>query len=197
LVGPKVAVTVNAEVRVKVQLVAPVHPDQLVKLPFAPGVSLSVTDVPGAKLAVQTDGQLIPPTLLVTVPVPVPAKLTVNTNGAVVPLKLAVTAVAAVIVRLQVGVVPEQAPAQLVKVAPVDGVAVRVTAVLGTKFAVHELDGQLIPPTLLVTFPEPVTDRVSASCPAAVKLAPTVCAADMVTVQAPVPVQLPLQPPNV
>lgn len=173
---PKVAVIVSAAVSVKVQVVVPVQPVQLVKLLLAPGVSVRVMDVPDAKLAVQVPVvQLIPGGWLVTAPVPVPAKVTVRTTCGGGVVKAALTDVAAVIVTVQVAVVPEQAPPlQPVNVLPVAGVAVSITAVLGAKLAVHEPDGQLIPPTLLVTVPKPVTDTVSASCPAAVNVAPTV-----------------------
>src|ERR1700676_3513753 len=105
--GPNVAVTVCAVVKTKVQLVVPVQPDQPVKLLLAPGVSVSVTEVPGARLVVRTVGQLTPPTLLTTVPVPVPARATVKaTGGATVVLKIAVTPVAVATVTLQVAAVP-------------------------------------------------------------------------------------------
>lgn len=63
--------------------------DQPAKVELPAGVSVSVTLVPKAKLALQVGfgGQVIPPGLLVTVPVPVPARITVNVG----PLKVAVT----------------------------------------------------------------------------------------------------------
>jgi hypothetical protein len=68
-VGPKVAVTVSAAVSVKVQVVVPVQPDQLVKLLLAPGVSVSMICVFAGKLPVQVPVvQLIPAGLLTTVP---------------------------------------------------------------------------------------------------------------------------------
>jgi hypothetical protein len=69
-------------------LQAPLHPP---KDAFAPGTSFSVTCVPGGKLALQVGGQLIPPELLVTVPVPVPASVTLNTGSPCITLKVAVT----------------------------------------------------------------------------------------------------------
>ena len=73
----------------------------------------------------QSAGQLIP--VSVTVPLPLPAELIVKAK--VCSVKVAVTDWAAVIETLQEPV-PVQAPDQPVKVEPVDGVAVRVTAVL-------------------------------------------------------------------
>ena len=71
--------------------------------------------------------QLIPPSLEVTVPLPLPVVLTERVK--VCRLKLAVTARAVLMVTLQV--VPETAsqPLQKAKVEPEAGVAVRVTTV--------------------------------------------------------------------
>jgi hypothetical protein len=53
------------------QLPLPVHaPLQLVKLQPAAGVSLSVTDAPPSKLALQVTPQLIPDGVLLTEPLP-------------------------------------------------------------------------------------------------------------------------------
>ncbi len=144
-------------------VVVPVQPDQLVKLLFRPGVSVSVMDVPDAKLPVQVPVvQLIPAGVLATVPVPVPAKVTVNTTPAVVPLKLAETVAAAVIVTVQVGVVPEQAPPQLEKTKFVPALAVSVTAVPCAKLAL-QVPGQLMPPDELVILPAPAAGGVIVS----------------------------------
>jgi hypothetical protein len=64
---------------------------------------------------------------LVTVPDPVPARPTVSRKVTVA--KLALTFLAAVMVRMQVVVLPLQSPPQLTKLAPLSGVAVRVTLV--------------------------------------------------------------------
>ena len=71
--------------------------------------------------------QLIPPSLEVTAPLPLPVVLTERVK--VCRLKLAVTARAVLMVTLQV--VPETAlqPLQKAKVEPEAGVAVRVTTV--------------------------------------------------------------------
>lgn len=69
------AVSVNVQVEL-LPLQPPVHP---VKDEFAAAVSVSVTWVPLAKLALQVGAQLIPDGLLAIVPVPVPARLMVST----------------------------------------------------------------------------------------------------------------------
>jgi len=74
----------------------------------------------------QSEPQLIPAGLLVTVPLPVPAMLTVNKN--VFKVKLAVTDVFAVRFTLQ-DAVPEQAPLQPVKTESAAGVALSVREV--------------------------------------------------------------------
>jgi hypothetical protein len=111
----KVAVTLVPVVTVTLQAAAPVHePDQLAKVSPVAGVSLSVTCVLGAKLAVHVEGvaaeQLIPAGVLVTVPAPVPAKATVSPSPT---LKAAETLAAALMVKLHV--VPEQLPLQPAK----------------------------------------------------------------------------------
>ena len=74
-------------------------------------------------------GQLIAPSLDVTVPLPVPAGFTVSVNRCTLPLKVAVTDRAALIVTVQVVLVVVQLPLQPAKVDPVLGVAVSVTIV--------------------------------------------------------------------
>jgi hypothetical protein len=64
---------------------------QPVKDEFAAAVSVSVTWVPLAKLAMQVGEQLIPEGLLAIVPEPVPDSLTVSTAVLWIILKLAVT----------------------------------------------------------------------------------------------------------
>src|SRR5271170_1094459 len=65
------AVTLSAALMVTTQLPAPLHaPLQPPKTQPLAGVSLRVTCVPLAKLALQVDPQLIPDGVLVTVPLP-------------------------------------------------------------------------------------------------------------------------------
>jgi hypothetical protein len=74
-------------------------------------------------------------------------------------------------------------------------VAVNVICELGAKAALH-VPGQLIPAGLLVTVPVPVPDSATVRPMPALNVALTLSAADMVTVQVLVPVQLPLHPPK-
>jgi hypothetical protein len=62
-------------VHVPVPVHAPVHP---VKTELAPGLAVSVTDVPTVKLALHISPQLMPEGALVTVPAPLPEFVTVS-----------------------------------------------------------------------------------------------------------------------
>ena len=88
----------------------PLHPAQLAKVEFAAGVSVSVTEVPGVKLALQVGPQPIPEGVLATVPVPVPARFTVSVTAFWIALKFAVTRWLALSVTLQVELLPLQPP---------------------------------------------------------------------------------------
>src|SRR5207247_3948782 len=79
-IGAKLAVTVVAAETVTVQDPVPVQPPALqpAKTELVPGVAVSTTTVPLAKLAVQAAPQLMSPGVPVTVPVPAPLGLTVN-----------------------------------------------------------------------------------------------------------------------
>lgn len=115
-----------------------------------------------------------------------------------VELKVALTDCAEFIVTLQAPV-PLQAPPQPANVEPQSGAAAKLTTVPLAKLAEHVVP-QEIPEGVLVTAPVPVPllDTVRVKDPAfAVKVAATDLAASMVTLQAPVPVQAPLQPANV
>src|SRR6266704_3302625 len=130
---------------------------------------------------------------LVTVPVPVPFLVTVS--GKLCSVKVAVTVVAAVMVTTH-GPVPEHPPPlQPVKVEPVAGLAVSVTAVPLVKLA-EQVAPQVIPAGELVTVPLPVPAGVTVRVKVwSAKVAVTVVAALRVTVQVPVPEQPPpLQP---
>jgi hypothetical protein len=115
-----------------------------------------------------------------------------------VELNVALTDCAEFIVTLQAPV-PLQAPPQPANVELESGAAAKLTTVPLAKLAEHVVP-QEIPEGVLVTAPVPVPllDTVRVKGPAfAVKVAPTDLAASMVTLQAPVPVQAPLQPANV
>nr|WP_257460282.1 hypothetical protein [Archangium lipolyticum] len=73
------AVTLEAELIVTVQLLVPLHPapDQSVKVELVFGVAVSVTSVPLAKEALQLPaGQLMPVGLEATAPAPLPVRVT-------------------------------------------------------------------------------------------------------------------------
>ena len=135
--------------------------------------------------------------------------LMVRVKLAVAGAKFAVTLRAAVMARVQVVAVPVQAPLQPVKAEPAAGVAVSVTFVPLLKLA-EQLAAetpaavgvaQLMPAGLDDTVPAPVvvprlevTVRVWG---ASVKVAVTLRAALIATVQLPVPVHAPPQPEKV
>jgi hypothetical protein len=130
----KVAVTDVAASIVTLQVTdeplhAPVHPE---KTEAADGAAVNVTTVLTLYASEQSAPQAIPAGLELTVPRPLPAVVTVsNRVGSTVVVKVAVTVFVASIVMLQVLDAPLQAPDQPAKVELADGVAVRVTAVLG------------------------------------------------------------------
>jgi hypothetical protein len=196
--GEKAAVTGTAEApMVKLQVPAPLQG------PLQPanteaeldGVAVSVTAVPVLMLALQVPGQLIPPTLLVTEPVPVPAIVTLT--GKEVGMKSALTDCAEFMVTEQAPV-PLQAPFQPANTdAPEDGVAVSATTVPWLNVSL-QVAPQLIAPGELVTVPEPVpvvlTARVNVGAGEKVAVTGT-AAVSMVKLQVPVPEQpAPVQP---
>src|SRR6267142_4792017 len=125
--------------------------------------------------------------------VPATSGLSVKPLG--LTAKVAVTARAALMVRLQVPV-PVQLPLQPEKVAPAAGAAVKVTTVPLVKEA-EQVAPQSMPAGALVTVPVPALVTVRAK-DGKVNVAVTVCAALIVTVQVPVPVQPPpVQPVKV
>ena len=133
------------------------------------------------------EGQNGPPEIF---PAPVPVLLNVR-----VAKKFAVTNLALSMVTVQVVADPLQAPLQPLNIAPALGVAVNVTTVLGALETVH-VPGQLIPPPVTIPGAPVVTDTVNGGL-GLVKLAVTLLAVLMVTVQVPVPEQSPLQPVKV
>jgi hypothetical protein len=139
---------------------------------------------------------LMPAVLLVTWPAPMPASATVRVAGNAV--KLADTPSAACIVTMQVPV-PLHAPPHPAKVEPPAGAAVNITCVPDWKLAL-QMDPQLIPDGSLVTVLEPVpvdaTERLKLGI--AVKVAVTLSAALIVTMQELVPLHpAPDQPAKV
>src|ERR1041385_5439082 len=162
------------------------------------GVAAKFTTAPFAKLAEHVVPQEIPAGELVTVPVPVPLLATVRVKGPGFAVKVALTDFAASMVTLHAPV-PLQAPPQPANVEPESGAAVKLTTVPLAKLAEHVVP-QEIPAGELATVPVPVpvlaTVRVKGPG-FAVKFALTDFAASMVTLQAPVPLQAPLQPANV
>jgi hypothetical protein len=110
---------------------------------------------------------------------------------------VAVTDVAALTVTAQVPVPEQPPPLQPVKVEPAAGVAVSVTAVPLANEPEHVVPHE-IPAGALVTVPPPVPVLLTVSAKLwSAKVAVTVCAPLIVTVQEPVPVQPPLQPVKV
>ena len=132
-------------------------PDHPAKLEPEVGFAVSVTVVPGAKLAVQL-AQLMPAGLLAMVPLPEPVAETLRATPD--DVKLAPTETVLFSTRLQVFDDPEQAPDHPVNEFPALGVAVRVTVVPLLKFAVHVCP-QLMAEGVLVTVPPVVADTLN------------------------------------
>jgi len=199
-----VVVIANVAVTARAALIVTLHAPVPVQAPLQPvnvepvaGAAVRVTAAPLVNDAEQVLPQEMPVGVLVTVPLPAPALVTVSAkdDGKV---NVAVTDVAAFIVTTQVPVPAQPPPLHPLNVEPVVGVAVKVTTVPLVK-ACEQVAPQEIPAGELVTVPLPVPDfdTVSANDDC-MKLAVTVWAALIVTVQEPVPVQPPpLQPVNV
>ena len=190
-----VANTVVAWLSVNVHVVdVAMHPPvQPVNTLPAAALAVSCTDVPLLSVVEQVIPQLIPPTLLVTVPEPLPWMVTVSVD--VVPPWTendALTLFAKSIVTWQLPV-PEQAPVHPAKLLPAAGDAFSVTSWFGENEAEH-VAPQSMPAGVLVTVPEPDLDTLSIG-PA--NVAVTLLVASIVTWQAPVPLQAPAQPVNV
>jgi hypothetical protein len=151
----------------------------------APDVAVSVTEVPAAKLAVQTVLHASPAGVLVTVPVPAPVTVTVRPT--VADAKVAVTVVALVSVTVQVPLAEQPPPDQPTNTDPPAGVAVRTTGPPEGKLAEHVVP-HAIPAGALVTLPLPRPARTSASVTGAgAKAADTVVAVAKVKAQVPAP----------
>jgi hypothetical protein len=141
---------VSTQVRL-LPLHPPVHPT---KDEFAPAVSVSVTLVPLAKLALHVGAQLTPEGLLEIVPVPVPAGFTVSAAVFWIVLKLAVTFWLALSVSVQVALLPLQPPVHPAKDEFALAVSVSVTWAPLAKPALHVVP-QLMPAGLLLIVPAP------------------------------------------
>ncbi len=116
-------------------------------------------------------------------------------DGGGVTAKLALTDASADIVTLQAPV-PEHAPPQPVNVLPSFGVAVNATDAPSPNVALQVV-GHAIPDGSEATEPSPVTLTSSVRVTAtAEKLAPTDWSPVIVTLQAPLPEQAPVQPSN-
>src|SRR5438132_3018393 len=125
-----VAVTDRAPLIVTVQVVSetPSHPLQPPKVEPPPAVAVSVTTLPLSYVNTHVGPQLMPPSLEVTVPLPVPPLLTVRVNRCT--LNVAVTDDAPLLVSVQVVAATATPPLQPppTKTPPRLGVAVTATA---------------------------------------------------------------------
>jgi hypothetical protein len=122
-------------------------------------------------------------------------------------MKVAVTLLAAFIVTLQVPL-PVQAPDQPLNRDPAAGIGVRLTTVPALYLPDTGADRAMLAPLTAgatgpgwgVIVPSPTVDRVRVNCTGGggvvVKVAVTLLAASIVTLQAPVPEQAPDQPLN-
>jgi phage tail protein X len=155
---------------------APVHAANEL---FESAVSVRVTCVLFAKLALQVPGQLIPPGLLTTVPDPAPMSETVIVPSGV---NAAVTELAEVIVNAQGFVLPLHEPAQDPRASPLPAEAVSVTTEFCGKPAEH-VPVHAIPAGLLVTLPCPDTVTVSSAAAVRLKDALTLVAPETITMQ--------------
>ena len=146
----------------------------------------------------------MPTGTLVTVPVP-----TTVVVSSLAKLKYACACLAVSMVTVQTVPVPLQAPPQPTKLEPPVAVAVSVTVLFAAKIPEHVplglgglLSGsstpltQLIPVGLLVTVPLPLPCFTTTRVWFGTKVAVTLLAALIVTVQRSVPVQEPVQPVN-
>jgi hypothetical protein len=109
---------------VDVPLHAPLHP---LKLPPDPAVAVRVTLVLTAYTSEQSDPQLMPVGLLVTVPLADPVTVVSSVNVSLLRLKAAVTVVSALMVTVQFPVPLQPPPLQPEKTEPPPALAVKVT----------------------------------------------------------------------
>ncbi len=161
----KFAVTDLLASMVKVQVTeVPAHaPPQPTQGCPAPGVAVSVTTVPLAKLCVAGS--------VVTVPLPFLLMLILNEAApppppppAAIKSKFAVTLFSPLMVKVQVKSAPTQSPVHPVKVELLDGFAVRVTTVPSAS-GVEQVPPQFILPPPTVPDPVPVRITVTEDTP--------------------------------
>jgi len=180
----------STTVHVPEPLQSPLHP---AKTEPAPAVSVRVTDVPEANVAVQTVLQVSPAGALVTVPVPPPETVAASANVVDDP-NVAVIVVALVGVTVHVPVPEQPPPDQPPRTEPAAGVAVRTMEPPDGKVA-EQVVPHVMPAGALVTLPLPRPARTTVTATGAgANAAPTVVAVVIVTVHEPVPEQLPDQP---
>jgi hypothetical protein len=154
------------------------------------GSAVSFTTVPARKLAEQVPGQLIPPRLPITLPLPGgPAITTVSVN---IGLNVAVTDWGPLRNSVQLPVPEQLPPLHPANANPLAANADRVTLAPLLKLAV-QAGGQLIPAGLLLTVPLPATVTVNGKLTIP-NVAMTEVLPFSVIAQPPVPVQAPLHP---
>ncbi|MFO1213819.1 MAG: hypothetical protein U1E72_04325 [Burkholderiaceae bacterium] len=172
-------------------------PDQLANCCPADAVAVSITLVPSPKGALQVLPQSMPTGCERTAPPPASVTLSVRcTAGA--GANTTFTLRAWLIVTVQLVPAPVQAPPQPLSTWPAAGVALSTTLVLAAKGALQVLP-QSMPAGCERSVPLPLTltPSVKLDGGGALKLAVTVRAASIVSVQlAAVPAQSPPQPPN-
>lgn len=142
------------------QPVTPAHPTNAEPLA---GDAVSVMGVLTFTVAVHVPGQLMPPTLLATVPAPAPVTFTVSANA--FNVNVAATACVAFTFTTQAPAPEHSAPLQPVNNEFASGVAVSVTDVptVNVAGALEQFVPQLIAPTSLVTEPVPFPDLLTVS----------------------------------
>ena len=183
----KVAVTEAAALMVTTHVPVPEHPAPVHPSKLEPdaGVAVSVTTVPTLNGSEQSAPQSMPVGKLAMVPCPVPAAAAVSIN--VLRVKVAVTVAAALIVITHVPVPEHPPPVQPVKFELGLADAVNVTTVPNVYVSVQSAP-QLIPVGELVTDPPPLPANDTSKANVFIaKVAITVVAAVIVTMQVPVP----------
>jgi hypothetical protein len=156
----KAASTDVAELTVTVHVPVPPHPPPLQPLNVEPvaGTAVSVAVVPAVTDVAQTDPQLMPAGVLVTVPAPVPDLVTVRMSdgGGVGEVENVAVTVTAMFPEVTQAAVPEQPPPlQPTNAEPDPGAAVSVTSAPAPKLSKQSAP-QLMPIGLLTTVPAPV-----------------------------------------